>query len=218
MTVCTRTTSLAPGIIASNGATLALPTNLGTSSQLPNAVTNVDAGGTLYFPSAGQANNYSGQFYGGAVDFDGTIDAVKDTLALDLKGSLQGIYFGEMLRGTDEKHAQAVRDIELFRMKKMQAYIAIRGSENASENADVPSDRMALHSRVTRPVINYRVGKTRWCVLRWPSPSMLTPLRSRTASAVTVKRLDCVGTRWIRKPQLPSGCWRRSSRLPERRC
>ena len=42
----------------------------------------------------------TGQFYGGAVDFNGTIDATKNTLALDLKGSLQGIYLGEMLRGT----------------------------------------------------------------------------------------------------------------------
>jgi len=78
----------------------------------------------------------------------------------------------EMLRGTNEKHAASVRDIELFRMKKMQAYIAIRGSENASENADVPSDRMSMYSRVIRPVLNYRVNKTRWCVLRWPTPSM----------------------------------------------
>ena len=78
----------------------------------------------------------------------------------------------EMLRGIDEKHAESVRDLELFRMKKMQAYIAIRGSENASENADVPSDRMSMYSRVIRPVLNYRVNKTRWCVLRWPTPSM----------------------------------------------
>lgn len=42
----------------------------------------------------------TGQFYGGAVDFSGTIDAGKDALALDLKGSLQGIYLSEMLRGT----------------------------------------------------------------------------------------------------------------------
>jgi aminopeptidase len=78
----------------------------------------------------------------------------------------------EMLLGTDEKHAQAVRDIELFRMKKMQSYIAIRGAGNATENSDVPGDRMAMYSRVTRPVLNYRVNKTRWCVLRWPTPSM----------------------------------------------
>jgi uncharacterized protein involved in outer membrane biogenesis len=42
----------------------------------------------------------TGQFYGGAVDFNGTIDASKNALALDLKGNLQGIYFGELLRGT----------------------------------------------------------------------------------------------------------------------
>ena len=78
----------------------------------------------------------------------------------------------EMVRETNEKHAALLRDIELFRMKKVQAYIAIRGSLTASENADVPSDRMSLYSRITRPVLNYRVNKTRWCVLRWPTPSM----------------------------------------------
>jgi aminopeptidase len=78
----------------------------------------------------------------------------------------------ELLHGTSDKHAAIARDLELFRMKKMQAYIAIRGSENASENADVPSDRMSMYSRIIRPVLNYRVNKTRWCVLRWPTPSM----------------------------------------------
>jgi len=78
----------------------------------------------------------------------------------------------ELLRGTDAAHAGLVCDFELFRMKKMQSYIAVRGSGNANENADVDSDRMKLYSKVTRPVINYRVSKTRWCVLRWPTPSM----------------------------------------------
>ncbi|HEV2395127.1 MAG TPA: aminopeptidase [Verrucomicrobiae bacterium] len=78
----------------------------------------------------------------------------------------------ELLRETDEQHAALERDLELFRMKKMQAYIAVRGSSNANENADIPSERMALYSRTTRPVLNHRVSKTRWCVLRWPSPSM----------------------------------------------
>ena len=48
----------------------------------------------------GTITKLTGQFYGGAVDFSGTVDAAKNTLAVDLKGSLQGIYFGEMLRGT----------------------------------------------------------------------------------------------------------------------
>ncbi len=78
----------------------------------------------------------------------------------------------EVLRGTNEKHAALVRDLDLARMKKMQVYIAIRGSNNTSENSDVPAERMALSSRIIRPVLDWRVNKTRWCVLRWPSPSM----------------------------------------------
>src|SRR5271165_6487562 len=78
----------------------------------------------------------------------------------------------EIVRATDESHAALVRDLELHRMKKMKAYIAIRGSANASENSDVPGDKMQLFSRSQRPVLNYRVNKTRWCVLRWPTPSM----------------------------------------------
>ncbi|MDB6024629.1 MAG: Aminopeptidase [Verrucomicrobiales bacterium] len=78
----------------------------------------------------------------------------------------------EVLRGTDPKHASLVRDIELFRMKKMQAYIAIRGSANASETSDVSPDLMAMYSKTLRPLLDYRVNKTRWCVLRWPTPSM----------------------------------------------
>lgn len=78
----------------------------------------------------------------------------------------------EIVRGTNSRHAALLQTLELARMKKMQAYIAIRGSDNASESSDVPPDLMALYSRTMRPLLNYRVNKTRWCVLRWPSPSM----------------------------------------------
>ena len=78
----------------------------------------------------------------------------------------------ELLLGADEKQARLSRDLELFRMKKVQAYIAIRGSYNTSENSDVPGNKMAMYSRIIRPVLNQRVNKTRWCVLRWPTPSM----------------------------------------------
>ena len=78
----------------------------------------------------------------------------------------------ELLLRISPEQAIQIRDLELFRMKKMQAYIAIRGSANASENSDVPGDRMQLYSKTIRPVQDYRVNKTRWCVLRWPTPSM----------------------------------------------
>jgi aminopeptidase len=78
----------------------------------------------------------------------------------------------EVLHGTTEKHAALVRELELARMKKVQVYVAIRGSDNTSENSDVPSDKMAMYSRIIRPVLDQRVNKTRWVVLRWPAPSM----------------------------------------------
>jgi aminopeptidase len=78
----------------------------------------------------------------------------------------------ELIRGTSQAHAALTRSVELSRMKKMRAYIAVRGSNNINENSDVPSDKLSLFSRLTRPVQNYRVDKTRWCVLRWPTPSM----------------------------------------------
>jgi aminopeptidase len=78
----------------------------------------------------------------------------------------------EQQLGLTEAQATTIRDLEMFRMKKMQAYIAIRGADNMNENSDVPGDRVQLYSKVIRPVQDYRVNKTRWCVLRWPTPSM----------------------------------------------
>ncbi len=78
----------------------------------------------------------------------------------------------EIVRGTDEGHSGLVRALEMHRMKRVQAYIAVRGSANANEASDVPRERLQLHSKAMRPVIDHRVKKTRWCVLRWPTPSM----------------------------------------------
>ena len=57
-------------------------------------------------------------------------------------------------------------------MKQMQAYIAVRGSLNITESADVPPDRMKLVAQKMRPVTDQRVKKSKWCVLRWPNSSM----------------------------------------------
>ena len=61
---------------------------------------------------------------------------------------------------------------ELARMKKMNAYIAMRGSHNITELADVPPKKMQLIGKKMRPVQDQRVKRTKWVVLRWPTPSM----------------------------------------------
>ena len=63
-------------------------------------------------------------------------------------------------------------EIELARMRKMDAYIALRGSENIFESSDIPPDKVRLVSRLMKPVQDHRVGKTKWVVLRWPTPAM----------------------------------------------
>ena len=78
----------------------------------------------------------------------------------------------EMLRGADQVQFQTMAGYELARMQAMNAYIAVRGSYNITEHSDVPSDRMLLAMKLLKPVLEHRVNKTKWVVLRWPSPSM----------------------------------------------
>lgn len=78
----------------------------------------------------------------------------------------------ELARGAEQEGLELVRDWELERMKKMDAYIAIRGSHNITENTDVPQERLQLSAKILRPVLDWRINHTRWVVLRWPTPSM----------------------------------------------
>lgn len=78
----------------------------------------------------------------------------------------------ELALGAVDKQLDLAAAHELVRMKKMDAYIAIRGSNNISELADVPIDRLKLVAKKMRAVQDQRVQKTKWVVLRWPTPAM----------------------------------------------
>jgi aminopeptidase len=78
----------------------------------------------------------------------------------------------ELMLGAAAAQYDFIAQHELARMKKMDAYIAVRGSENISESSDIPSEQMKLVSKKMKAVLDHRVKKTRWCVLRWPTPSM----------------------------------------------
>jgi aminopeptidase len=64
--------------------------------------------------------------------------------------------------------------LEASRMKQVQAYIGIRASDNVSEMSDVPAEKMKLYqTHIWDPVhLKIRVAKTKWVVLRYPTPSM----------------------------------------------
>lgn len=78
----------------------------------------------------------------------------------------------EILLGCEEEQLRFMDEYQLAQMKGMKAYIAVRAGSNTSELADVPSDKLNLYSRLTRPTLDYRVNQTKWVVLRYPNPSM----------------------------------------------
>ncbi len=78
----------------------------------------------------------------------------------------------ELAMEASDKQLDFASSHELARMKKMQAYIALRGSHNITELSDVPVDKMQLVAKKMRRVQDHRVKQTKWCVLRWPTPSM----------------------------------------------
>ncbi len=88
----------------------------------------------------------------------------------------------ELIREVTEEQVDFQAKHELARMKGMDAYIALRGAHNIFENADVPSKRMQLYMKTMRPVQNHRVGKTKWVVLRWPTPAMAQQSLTSTES------------------------------------
>jgi len=78
----------------------------------------------------------------------------------------------ELSVGAEEAQFSVHADVELARMQRMDAYIAIRGSDNIFESSDVPASKVQLVSRLMKPVLDHRVGRTKWVVLRWPSSAM----------------------------------------------
>jgi aminopeptidase len=78
----------------------------------------------------------------------------------------------EIMLGAAEAQFAPHAEVELARMQKMDAYIALRGSDNIFEASDVPPDRVQMVSKFMKPVLDHRVGKTKWVVLRWPTSSM----------------------------------------------
>src|SRR3954447_19096272 len=58
----------------------------------------------------------------------------------------------EIARGATERQLNLTAIHELARMKKMDAYIAIRGSHNITELSDVSAAQMKLVAKKMRPV------------------------------------------------------------------
>ncbi|MDF2511461.1 MAG: hypothetical protein K0S04_1327 [Herbinix sp.] len=87
----------------------------------------------------------------------------------------------QLLHCTEEQMSLAAK-IDAAEMDQMDCYVAIRGTDNVSELADVPSEKMRLYETYYQTPVHHdiRVKKTRWVVLRYPNSAMAQLSNSST--------------------------------------
>ena len=78
-----------------------------------------------------------------------------------------------MLENLTEEQIKLYGEMELEKMKKMDAYIGIRASTNIAELVDIDSEKLNLYSKYyTSPVHFEERCSKKWCILRYPNASM----------------------------------------------
>lgn len=77
-----------------------------------------------------------------------------------------------LLMQAGEEQLAFKNEVDMMQMKGMDAYIAVRASDNTSELSDVPPEKLALANRLSQPVLDERVNNTRWVVMRYPNDAM----------------------------------------------
>ncbi len=80
----------------------------------------------------------------------------------------------ELLMGETEELAKLRAKFDGARMKEMDAYIGIRGGNNAVENSDVPEENLQIDSEFYSHLVHHelRVKHTKWVILRYPNEGM----------------------------------------------
>ena len=80
----------------------------------------------------------------------------------------------ETLLHCTEEQMTLMAQIDAAEMDQMDCYVGVRGTDNVSELADVPSEKMALYEKFYATPVHHdiRVKKTRWVVLRFPNNAM----------------------------------------------
>lgn len=80
----------------------------------------------------------------------------------------------ELLLNCDEEQMRIMAKNDAELMAQMDCYLAVRGTDNVAEYADVPADKMNLYESIYEIPVHHeiRIPKTRWCVMRYPNNAM----------------------------------------------
>lgn len=81
---------------------------------------------------------------------------------------------GAIIKGANPEQVDMIAKYEAARMNEMDAYIGIRGHRNSADWSDVPGEKMGIYQRHWFKKVHseIRVPNTKWCVMRYPNPSM----------------------------------------------
>ncbi|MDW8050870.1 MAG: aminopeptidase [Armatimonadota bacterium] len=100
-----------------------------------------------------------------------TIHAAGGEAIVDIKQTpvLRALYQNASL-----EQIQFIAGLERARMEQVQGYIGLRGAPNFAEMSDIPQAQMQLVRQHWWVPVHQevRVPKTKWVVLRWPTPGM----------------------------------------------
>jgi aminopeptidase len=102
------------------------------------------------------------------------IEIARDRGAIPVVSYKNNLITRSLLRSGDEATFALIGDIEAHAMQQMDAYIGIRGAANSNELGDVSGEQMQLFQDHCWHKVHLalRVPKTKWVVLRYPTPSM----------------------------------------------
>jgi aminopeptidase len=106
-----------------------------------------------------------------------TIALVREVVAAGGMPFVQ-TYSQQVVRALNQSAVEAqvklLGQLEKARMEAMDCYVGLRGSHNIAEASDVPREQMSLVEKFHWSPVHQevRVPKTKWVVLRWPTPSM----------------------------------------------
>jgi len=79
----------------------------------------------------------------------------------------------EVILSCTADQLETMAELACEEMRRMNAYIGVRGPENTSELSDVPSEKLQMYNRdYLRKVVDIRVSDTKWVILRYPNASM----------------------------------------------
>lgn len=79
-----------------------------------------------------------------------------------------------ILNGMTKELSTFMADYDGYMMKQMDAYIGVRGGNNAYELSDVDGERRKIYNNIYSLKVHHelRVNGTKWVILRYPDPGM----------------------------------------------